>query len=491
MHDVYRPTLRLLSPRQVELIVDQAFAVLESVGVLIEHSGAAELLHGAGARMSDDGTRAFLSRDLCERALSTVPAAFTLYDREGDEAATIGGDHVHFDPGSAATLVYDFSAGETRKPATADVIDFVTLTDRLPAYAMQSTGIVPDDVSETIMDRYRLLLALAYGRKPIVTGAFMPDASVTMFGLLAAVRGGADKLREKPLAVFDCCPTSPLKWSELGCQSTIDCARAGIPVNLIPAPLIGATSPVTLEGTIVQHTAENLSGVVIHQTAAPAAPLIYGCAATLFDMRRGTAPMSAVEAQMVDAGCVQIGKHFGLPVHAYLGLSDAKTPDAQAGFETTMGAVVAALAGVNVASGAGMLNYVICQSLEKLLIDSDVCRHAMKLAAGIPHHDDDAGASAIAECAESGSFITSAHTRRYFRGEVDYPGPVIDRLSPGDWEGEGKGSAADRAHAEVRRLLSETEPVLPAGDVLDEMERLVLADARAAGMDELPRWRRP
>jgi len=420
-----------------------------------------------------------------------VPAMFDLYDRNGDNPVSVGGDSTRFDPGSAATLIYDYPGRRIRTPATADVVDFVTVTDRLPAFELQSTGVVPDDVPEGIADRYRLFLALVYGRKPVVTGTFTKEAFASMRSLLIAVRGSAEALREKPLAVFDCCPTSPLKWSDLTSQALIDCARNGIPVDLVPAPLIGATSPVTLEGTLVQHTAENLSGIVIHQTAATGAPVVYGGAVTLFDMRRGTASMSATEAQMVDAAYAQIGRHFGLAVHSYMGLSDAKTPDVQAGFETTFGAVLAVLSGVNIASGGGLLNYVNCQSLEKLVVDNEICASAKRLASGIAAREEDAGFGAIAECAAQSSFLTSTHTRRFFRNEAHYPDHVIDRVSQGEWEAGGAVSAADRAHDAVQRTLADAEPALPPRETLAELESLMKADAVAAGMDDLPRWRRP
>ncbi len=118
----------------------------------------------------------------------------------------------------------------------------------------------------------------------------------------------------------------------------MDCAVHGIPAETVSMPLAGATSPVTLAGALVQHTAESLSGVVIHQTVSPGAPIVYGGAPAIFDMRKGTTPLAAVESSMIEMAYAQIGKSFGLPVHGYLALSDAKLPDYQAGFETAMGA---------------------------------------------------------------------------------------------------------------------------------------------------------
>jgi trimethylamine--corrinoid protein Co-methyltransferase len=470
----------------VELIIDEAFRALAEVGILVENAEALDLFAAAGARIAADRKRVFLPRQVCETCIASVPRQFTLYDRDGEQAFQVGGEGVHFNPGSAATLVYDFADKRIRKPATCDVIQFVRVTEALAAMDAQSTAIVPADVPQEVADRYRLFLALVYGRKPVITGTFSGDAFASMYEMLVAVRGSSAAVAEQPLVMFDCCPTSPLTWSDLSGQTLIECARSGVPAQVIPAPLLGATSPVTLSGTLVQHTAENLSGIVLHQTAAPAAPLVYGGAAAVLDMRSGSASMSAVEAVMVDAGSAQIGRSLALPVQSYMGLSDAKLPDMQAGFETTLGAVMAALAGVNIVSGAGMLNYVNCQSLEKLVMDAEICSHAQRLLEGIGIRGELAGLDIIGECAVSSAFLTSEHTRRHFRQEIHHPNAVVDRVSQSEWESAGSQTAGDRAHEMVAKILDSQEYLLPPKEITAALESIMSRDAAAAGADALP-----
>ena len=99
-------------------------------------------------------------------------------------------------------------------------------------------------------------------------------------------------------------------------------------------PLTGFVSPVTLVGSVVQHAAETLSGVVLSQLAAPGAPMLWGGSPAVFDIRYETTPMGAIETMMIDCGCNEVGKYLGLPTQAYISLSDAKLLDAQAGMET-------------------------------------------------------------------------------------------------------------------------------------------------------------
>ena len=83
-------------------------------------------------------------------------------------------------------------------------------------------------------------------------------------------------------------------------EALLDLARAGVPAELISMPLAGATAPVTLVGSVVQHAAESISGIVIHQLANPGAPIVWGGAPAIFDMRTGTTPMGAIETAMLN-----------------------------------------------------------------------------------------------------------------------------------------------------------------------------------------------
>jgi len=484
----HRPKIQMLSEENLNRIVDEAFQTLSEVGVFIENEEAIELLASSGARISDDHKRVFISQALCEKCIATVPSSYSLYDREGNEVQRIGDDNILFDPGSVAILVYDYEAKKTREPHTLDVIEYVILSNALPQFKAQSTGVVPADLPKEISDRYRLFLALIYGTKPVVTGTFAKEAFATMHSFLSAVRGGAEQLREKPMAIFDCCPSPPLIWSDLTCQALIDCARAGIPAELVSMPLAGATSPVTLSGALVQHTAESLSGIVIHQLTRPGSPINYGGAPAIFDMRKGTTPMGAVETMMIDSAYAQIGKSFGFPVHAYMSVSDAKIPDYQAGFETAMGAALAALAGINVISGPGMLDFLRCQSLEKLVLDNEVCGMANRLIDGINCREESLGFELLREFAESKLFLTAEHTRKYFREEAYYPSDVIDRGTYGEWEKKGSLSAAERAHAKVRATLENPELNILDAATVQELETVMRADARKYGLDKLPDW---
>lgn len=481
-----RPRLQLLDGALVDRILDEARDVLATVGVEIHNDDVLALLADHGARVDGTTRRVRIPETLVDRALATAPAAIRLYDVLGIQTHDLSGANVHFAPGSAAILVLDPASGTMRRPTTADYIEHVKVVSGLANIAAQSTALIPADVSETIQDSYRLFLSLLYGEKPVVTGAFTIESFDVMRAMQVAVRGSEQALRDKPLTIFSCCPTAPLKWSETTSQNLVDCARSGIPAELVSMPLAGFMAPVTLVGTLVAHAAETLSGYVIGQLAAPGAPILWGGSPAIFDVRYETTPMGAIETMMIDCAYNEIGKHLGLPTQAYISLSDAKRLDAQAGLETGMGAVLAAASGINSVSGPGMLDFESCQSLEKLVLDDVICGMALRLARGIEPRDDFPAVPRFSELLDEGHLLISEHTRRHLRDEITFPGPLIDRANRARWQEEGSLSLGERARREVERLLTGYRPSRLPAETARELVRLMEAEAGRAGMPGLP-----
>jgi trimethylamine--corrinoid protein Co-methyltransferase len=484
--DAMRPSLKLIDDVLITRIVEEARELLRTLGVEIHNDGLLSLLGDHGAEIDPAALRARLTDDIIDRALHSVPASFRLYDVLGNMTHDMSGDRVHFTPGSAAINILDGRTGGIRKPETADYVRYAKLVGGLGHIASQSTAFIPADVHERISDSYRLYLSLMYCEKPVVTGAFTVEAFEIMKELQVAVRGSDEALAEKPLAVLSCCPTSPIKWSDVTSQNVVDCARHYIPVEFISMPLSGFMAPVTLVGTLIQHTAETLSGVVISQLTNPGAPVLYGGSPAIFDMRYETTPMGAIETMMIDCAYSEIGKSLGMPTQGYISLSDAKQLDGQAGLESGMGATLAALSGINNISGPGMLDFESCQSLEKLVLDNEICGMALRLLRGIEPREDFPALPRFQELLREKHLIISNHTLKHLKEEITFPGPVIDRANRARWLEEGGLSLGERAAREVERLVSEAAPSRLPGDVMNDMTKLMEGEARRWGMYRLP-----
>ncbi len=479
------PTLRFLDDALIDRILEEARDLLAHVGVEVHNDEAVSLLTSHGASV-DAAARVVLPPGVVDRALGTAPDLVRLFDAVGNPTHELTGDNVYFTPGSAAIRVLDGESGRIRPPTTQDYVRFVKVVSGLGHIAAQSTALIPAEVPERVSDSYRLYLSLLLGEKPVVTGAFTAEGFHVMRDLLLAVRGDAEALREKPLALFSCCPTAPLKWSRETSQNVIDCARAGVPVEFISMPLSGFVSPVSLVGSVVQHAAETLSGVVLSQLAAPGAPMVWGGSPAIFDIRTETTPMGAIETMMIDCANAEVGKRLRMPTQAYIALSDAKRLDAQAGLETGMGAVLAGLSGINSVSGPGMLDFESCQSLEKLVLDDEICAMVARMRRGIVPRDDFPARPLFEELLRDGHLLIADHTRRHMKEQIHLPGPVIERASLGRWREEGETSLDTRAAREVERLIEGWTPSRVPDETKRALRERMSAAAAEAGLEALP-----
>jgi trimethylamine---corrinoid protein Co-methyltransferase len=479
-----QPKLELLTSDMVARILDEAFQLMRIPGIKVQSAAARELLAGVGATVN--GEVVIIPEKIIRKALESTPREFFLYDRKGEPKVCYGGDAVHFDPGSSAVHILDPETLEHTPSLSRDLVRLVKVAEMLPQYAAQSTAMVCNEVPKEIGDFYRLYLVLLFSQKPIVTGSFSIQGLPVMFEMLGLFAGGLQALAEKPQAVFDVCPSPPLIWSKFAADNLIELARARIPAQLISMPLAGVAAPVTILGAIVQHAAESLSGITIHQLANPGAPIVWGGAPAMFDMRHGTTPMGAIETAMIDASYAQVGKSLNLPTHAYLGASDAKVVDAQAGMESGITAMIGALAGINMISGAGMLDFLACQSPEKLVLDAEGISIAQRLLAGIELRTDTLATGFFEGINFRADFLKQRTTRELFSKEQYIPSPVIDRDSIRGWQASGSLDTFARAKVRTRDLLSiyEQPPHLPGQE--RELRRMVDFFTSKAGMDALP-----
>jgi len=481
-----RPTLRLLSDALIAQIVSEARGILCTLGFEVDNPEILSMLSDYGAKVDSDQRRATLTEEIIDKAIESAPASFKLYDVKSNETHSFSGYNVYFTPGSTALNILDCQTKKMRKPSTKDYVDYAKVVSQLPHIASQSTAMIPADVPAEISDSYRLLLSLLYCEKPVVTGCFSIESFEVMKDFQLMIRGTEKALREKPLTIFSCCPTSPLRWSHVTSQNVADCARHSIPVEFIAMPLSGFVAPVTLTGTLIQHTAETLSGVVISQLVNPGTPILYGGSPAIFDVRYETTPMGAIETMMLDCAYNEIGKHLGLPTQAYISMSDAKQVDAQAGLESGMGAVLGALSGINSISGPGMIDFESCQSLEKLVLDNEICGMTFRLVAGIEPKEDFPALPLFQELLAERHLLISDHTRRYLKEEIHFPGLVIDRANRTRWEQAGALTLGERAHRQVEELLKTYKPSTLADEIKNELIERMEHEARRYGQQRLP-----
>ncbi len=461
-----RPSLNILEPELISRIVDEAKRVLAEHGFEIRGAGLRQRLIEAGCPQREDG-RILFPRAIVEEALRTAPSSFQLFDRDGALRADLGGDRVHFIPGSSGLKVLDHRTGESRLATSVDFAEYIRLGDGLANIPYLATAFSTGEIEPQVSDAWRLYLCLMNSMKPIVSGAFTEHGVPRMAEMMQLFRDGADDLRARPMSIFTITATGNFRYSEDSCQNLIDCVEAGIPVEIVPVTLMGLIAPVTLVGATVFHTIDVLAGIVMAQIIRAGAPVLFGGAPATFHMKVASSPMAAIEALQLDVAYVAVAKSLDLPTQSYMALSDAKTLDAQAGAETFGSALLAALAGVNSVSGPGMLDFLLVFSLPKLVFDDAMCGQVLHFVRDVRERNDLPVHELIDHLMADQHLIMAPHTTEHWPTELYLPAPLIDRDNREAWTRAGAKEIDERATDEVNRRLAayrqlETEPVLEA-----------------------------
>jgi trimethylamine--corrinoid protein Co-methyltransferase len=469
-----RPSLQILSEELTTRIVDEAERVLAEVGMEIRGPEMRRRLLEHGLPLDHSGQRVLFPRDVVERAIADAPPSFVLYDRAGEPHADLGGDRVHFVPGSSGLKVMDHRTGETRLANSTDFVEYVRLADGLPNIAYLATAFsTNNDIEAQVSDAWRLYMTLTNSTKPVVSGAFTEHGVPRMVEMMQLFRRDRADLIARPMSIFTITATGNFRYSEDSCQNLIDCVEAGVAVEIVPVTLMGLIAPVTTVGATVFHTVDVLAGITMAQVVRPGAPVLFGGAPATFHMKIASSPMSAIEALQLDAAYVAVGKSLGLPTQSYMALSDGPILDAQAGAETFGSALIAALAGVNSVSGPGMLDFLLVFSLPKLLFDDEMCGQALRFVREVHPLDDLPVDALIQQLLTDQHLIMAEHTTRHWPEELYLPSPVVDRDNREAWTKQGAKDAYRRAVDEVDRRLAayrqiETDPVIDA-----ELRRII------------------
>jgi len=469
-----RPTLNVLSDELIGKILDEARRIMAEVGMEIRGENLRQRLLDHGLKTDKDGKRILFPADVVAAAIASAPGSFTLYNRDGEPHAELGGYNVHYVPGSSGLKIQDHRSGETRLSNSTDFIEYARLCDGLEHIAYLATAFSTNkDIESQVSDAWRLYMCLTTSKKPMVTGAFTEHGVERMADMLQLFRKDRAELIAKPFSIFTITATGNFRYGEDSCQNLLDCVEAGIPIEVVPVTLMGLIAPVTLVGALVFHCVDVLTGITMAQIVRPGAPVLFGGAPATFHMKAASSPMAAIEAQHLNVGYVAIAKSLGLPTQAYMALSDGKSLDAQGGGETFSSALLAALAGVNSVSGPGMLDFVLTFSLPKLVFDNEVCGQCLHFVRDLEPMGDLPTRDLVDDLMRDDHLITSPHTLEHWPEELYLTDPVIDRTNRESWEEAGSPSLNDRACAEVEERLAKYQPVATDPAIDAAMRKLV------------------
>jgi trimethylamine--corrinoid protein Co-methyltransferase len=234
---------------------------------------------------------------------------------------------------------------------------------------------------------------------------------------------------------------------------------------------MGATSPVTLAGTVAQSIAEGLMSLVLVQLRRPGAPCCLSGNIGVFDMRTALLSLAAPEASLGLAAQAEVAQSFGLPTWGLAGATDSKALDAQAGIESAFAILAQGLAGLNLIHDVGYLDSGMVCSAEMLVMGNEVIGMAKRFIEGVRINPETLARDVIEKVGPGGHYLQEKHTVRHMRDELWMPG-LLTRQHREVWQAEGAKDMAQRVREQVLELV-ESHQVSPLSDeILAALERL-------------------
>jgi trimethylamine--corrinoid protein Co-methyltransferase len=450
----------LLTRTDIDNIDRAGRRILKRVGVKILDRHTLNMLktEGTGVHVKDD--RVCFSGKWLDKMVAKAPKQFTLYSRDGKNDLHLGTGNVYFGNGGRVFQILDMGTGGFRPTILQDVINTARLVDRLDNIRFYIIACQAHDLDPEFYHLNDFYHALSNTTKHVMGGCDTVDGVRQLWHLATFMADGGDRFRERPFVSVITNPISPLTLDTTTLGILEFCSLKGIPATCAPAPIAGATSPATLAGTLAQLHAEALAGVAIAQAFNSGARIMYGAVPTAMDLRTMDLTMGSVETAMMNTCAVHLAKRYRLPIYASAGVTDAKIPDIQSGFEKGVSYLLAAMAGADyIHLAAGMLDSGNSISYEQFIIDNEILGMVLRLIKGVDVDTETLAVNTIENVGPGGNYIIEEHTVKHMFNQFFYPSLAI-RMNFDRWQEQGRPTPLTNARELARTWLEQAEPVL-------------------------------
>lgn len=445
------PRLQILSDIDIQKIYFAALEVLERTGVAVKNEAACDLLREAGAYV--DGETARIPSSLIEKTVHLAPKQIILYSQDGQPAMRLCAGNSYFGPGENTLYMVDTFSGERRKWTIADINDCVALQEQLAHIDFVAPLGYASDFEPKMTCLRQFESMLTYSNKPIFWSA-LDNQGVYDILEMASVVAPSKTLTEKPFMVQLTSAISPLVHTPEDLGKLLICAEKRLPSIYTPTHTGGATSPVTLAGTLVVCVAQALSLLAIMQLKKEGAPIILQGVTKNMDMQTTISPYGSPEFQLTECALTEIFHWLGLPTFGTAGCTDAKVADEQAAMESCFSCLSQAMVGTNLIHDVGFLESGLTGSFDMLVMSNEFLGMVKRFKRGIEVSEETMAVDLIDKVGIGGHYIQEQHTLTHFRSETWLP-RLLDRSIIDDWEAAGRKDLAQRTKEYIGSILKQ------------------------------------
>ena len=461
-----------LSAKDLQLMHNTTLKILSETGAVVEGKEAREILITAGCR--EDGNRLLFPSQLVEDCLAD-PVSVTLYGVDDSIVLPLTEAPRSYSHNFGSVSVLLDPADDTIREATVDdLINFVRISDSLLHLDMVVPSLRPTDLPEEIASLAMTAYTLQNTVKPVDIGTASDVWEIRyLIRLAAAVRGGLEQLKQKPMGTLSISPLSPLNFPADITEAIIESARSGLPVTMLPCPTRGLTAPLTLAGGLVQQNAEQLAFLTLARLVNKDTPLVYTCRLAAANMRTGFVGGKDPDLGFSGACVAQLARHYGLPSGVYGMDTGSVLPDLQSGYERAINCLYPVMARATFVSGMGLLNGGLLASAEQLVIDDEIYGMVTHRQGEFDVSEKAIGAEVIKAVMNGGNFLAQEHTRDYMRKGELYVGKLGNDSPFEEWRVSGSRTVRDAAKERMAKILDDHQGLVLEESICREIEAIL------------------
>ena len=462
--------------------------VLEHVGLLVRNEKARDRFRRHGCMVAGDTQIVTFPRHVVEEFRAMIPPAFTFHARNEAFSKSIPEDALVVATASSAPDLLDPETGEERRSRSGDIACIAHLVNQLEGIDVFSISVLADDAPPDQFSLSRFYPAVKNCWKPVRTSVVDIREARQIIKLGSEIAGSEKRFRGRPFITFGYCSVvSPLTMDFDSTEMLMFYAENELPAYGTLAPIGGISAPLKMSGMLVQMNAEWHAAAVLAQMSKPGTELIYNHLPVVGDMRTGAYAAGAVETGIVSMALAQMGRHYGYPTGCYLGLTNSKIGDAQAGYEKAMSPTLAAAAGIDFIVVGGLLDALMTFDFGQLVIDNEVSLMMKRFCQQLSFGDLDGVFEEIRATGPAGMYVGNAQTLKLMKSCALLPG-IADRERREVWKCQGSLDAHAHALRTAKRLLCNPNAALIDPEA-DARVRASFAGLVPGNVDVPEHWR--
>jgi len=465
-----KPQISFLSQDELDAIHNTSLKILEKTGVKVLSKQALDILKKAGAKVDYTSNHASIPRKLVQEALNMAPKTITYAARNPKYDFVLDKQTPHFCAEGGPPFILDWETGEHRYSTSEDIARCSIIADSLDHVDLIWPLGAGMDVPAPIRYISDMYTGLKNSEKHFEGDATTAKEAQYQIEIAAAIVGGRERLRKRPIFSHVICTASPLSYDKGMTEASIELGKAGIPVAIMPMPTLGETGPATLAGTMVMNNAEFLGGLVIQEFASPGAPVVYAAAVGAVDFKSGTT-IPSPERSLMHLGISQLTHYYDLPSEMGSSGNLSKVLDMQAGCQNAIALITHMLTLPDIVLGLGALEGARLTSPESMVIENEIVDYALRYTQGLEVNDETLAADVIDKVGPGGIFLGEKHTLKHFRER--WMSRLFDIDSFETWQKKGSKSIDEVAREKVKEILATHKPEPIPEDVQKEISKIL------------------